>query len=236
MVGGGGAGLRAAIAIAEADPQLERRGRLEGLPDAQPHRLRRGRRRRRDRARTTASTSTPTTPSRAATGSATRTPSRPSSRRRPRSCCSSSTGAARGAASRTGTSRCAPFGGMKKMRTWFAADKTGFHMLHALFQTSLKYDERRPLRRVVRHQAAGRRRPRAGRGRRSSCDRRRSRRSPRKAVILCHRRLRQGLPVHHQRQHQDRRRHGAGLPRRRAAQGHGVRPVPPDRAARSPAS
>jgi fumarate reductase flavoprotein subunit len=29
---------------------------------------------------------------------------------------------------------------MKKMRTWFAADKTGFHMLHTLFQTSLKYD------------------------------------------------------------------------------------------------
>jgi succinate dehydrogenase flavoprotein subunit len=33
-----------------------------------------------------------------------------------------------------------PFGGMKKMRTWFAADKTGFHMLHTLFQTSLKYN------------------------------------------------------------------------------------------------
>ncbi len=32
------------------------------------------------------------------------------------------------------------FGGMKKMRTWFAADKTGFHMLHALFQTTLKYE------------------------------------------------------------------------------------------------
>ena len=32
-----------------------------------------------------------------------------------------------------------PFGGMKVKRTWFAADKTGFHMLHALFQTSLKY-------------------------------------------------------------------------------------------------
>jgi fumarate reductase flavoprotein subunit len=31
------------------------------------------------------------------------------------------------------------FGGMKKMRTWFAADKTGFHMLHTLFQTSLRY-------------------------------------------------------------------------------------------------
>jgi len=33
-----------------------------------------------------------------------------------------------------------PFGGMKQMRTWFAADKTGFHMLHTLFQTSLKYE------------------------------------------------------------------------------------------------
>ncbi|MFC7595547.1 fumarate reductase (quinol) flavoprotein subunit [Terrabacter sp. GCM10028922] len=33
------------------------------------------------------------------------------------------------------------FGGMKKKRTWFAADKTGFHMLHTLFQTSLKYSE-----------------------------------------------------------------------------------------------
>jgi fumarate reductase flavoprotein subunit len=33
-----------------------------------------------------------------------------------------------------------PFGGMKIERTWFAADKTGFHMLHALFQTSQKYD------------------------------------------------------------------------------------------------
>jgi fumarate reductase flavoprotein subunit len=32
-----------------------------------------------------------------------------------------------------------PFGGMKKTRTWFAADKTGFHMLHTLFQTTLKY-------------------------------------------------------------------------------------------------
>ena len=32
-----------------------------------------------------------------------------------------------------------PFGGMKKMRTWFAADKTGFHMLHTLFQTSLRF-------------------------------------------------------------------------------------------------
>jgi hypothetical protein len=33
-----------------------------------------------------------------------------------------------------------PFGGMKIERTWFAADKTGFHMLHALFQHSMRFD------------------------------------------------------------------------------------------------
>jgi len=37
------------------------------------------------------------------------------------------------------------FGGMTTKRTWYATDKTGFHMLHALFQTSLKHD------RIVRY-------------------------------------------------------------------------------------
>lgn len=40
-----------------------------------------------------------------------------------------------------GTIAVRPFGGMKVERTWFAADKTGFHMLHTLFQTTLKYDQ-----------------------------------------------------------------------------------------------
>ena len=31
------------------------------------------------------------------------------------------------------------FGGMKIERTWFAADRTGFHMLHTLFQTSIRF-------------------------------------------------------------------------------------------------
>ena len=31
------------------------------------------------------------------------------------------------------------FGGMAIERTWFAADRSGFHMLHTLFQTSMKY-------------------------------------------------------------------------------------------------
>ncbi len=30
---------------------------------------------------------------------------------------------------------------MKIERTWFAADKTGFHMLHTLFQTSLQFPQ-----------------------------------------------------------------------------------------------
>ena len=38
-----------------------------------------------------------------------------------------------------GTVAVRPFGGMRIERTWFAADKTGFHMLHALFQTSLQH-------------------------------------------------------------------------------------------------
>jgi fumarate reductase flavoprotein subunit len=41
-----------------------------------------------------------------------------------------------------------PFGGMTTWRTCFAADKTGFHMLHTVFQTSLKYPQ------IVRHDEA----------------------------------------------------------------------------------
>jgi len=38
-----------------------------------------------------------------------------------------------------GTIAVRPFGGMTTWRTAFAADKSGFHMLHTVFQTSLKY-------------------------------------------------------------------------------------------------
>jgi len=33
------------------------------------------------------------------------------------------------------------FGGMKVERTWFAADRSGFHILHTLFQTSTKFPQ-----------------------------------------------------------------------------------------------
>ncbi|HXN92059.1 MAG TPA: FAD-binding protein [Candidatus Sulfotelmatobacter sp.] len=41
-----------------------------------------------------------------------------------------------------------PFGGMTTWRTCFAADKTGFYMLHTVFQTSLKYPQ------ITRHDEA----------------------------------------------------------------------------------
>jgi len=44
------------------------------------------------------------------------------------------------------------FGGMSRARTWFAADKTGFHLLHTLFQTSLRYSgSDGPVRRYDEH-------------------------------------------------------------------------------------
>jgi fumarate reductase flavoprotein subunit len=44
-----------------------------------------------------------------------------------------------------GTVATRPFGGMQTPRTWFATDKVGFHMLHTLFQHSLRFD------RIVRY-------------------------------------------------------------------------------------
>src|SRR3981081_3515442 len=40
-----------------------------------------------------------------------------------------------------GTISVRPFGGMTTWRTVFAADKSGFHMLHTIFQTSLQYQQ-----------------------------------------------------------------------------------------------
>ncbi len=44
-----------------------------------------------------------------------------------------------------GTVATRAFGGMSTKRTWYAADKVGFHMLHSLFQHSLRFD------RIVRY-------------------------------------------------------------------------------------
>jgi fumarate reductase flavoprotein subunit len=39
-----------------------------------------------------------------------------------------------------GTVATRAFGGMSTKRTWYATDKVGFHMLHSLFQQSMRYD------------------------------------------------------------------------------------------------
>ena len=140
LIGGGGAGLRAAIAIAEANPKLRCRDGFQGLPDAQPYGFRRGRRRRCRRTTTIPSTNIATTRFRAATGWAIRTRSKPSSTRFPKELLQLEHWGCPWSREPDGRIAVRPFGGMKKMRTWFAADKTGFHMLHTLFQTSLKYD------------------------------------------------------------------------------------------------
>ena len=119
------------------------------------------------------------------------------------------------------------FGGMKIERTWFAADKTGFHMLHTLFQTSIKYpsirrfdehfcvdlivDDGRVQGVVAIDIATGE-----------------FRLIEAKAVDHRHRRRGPRVPREHQRRHRHRRRHGARVPPRRAAARHGVRAVPPD--------
>ena len=69
-----------------------------------------------------------------------------------------------------GTVATRAFGGMKPKRTWYATDKVGFHMLHALFQHSLRFD------RIVRYDeyfvtkliVDGGARARRGRARRSA--------------------------------------------------------------------
>ncbi len=105
LVGGGGAGLRAAIAIAETNPRLS----VAVVSKVYPM-----------RSHTVSAEGGAAGVARAddsldehaydtISGGdwlAIRTPSRPSSRKRPRSCCGWSTGAARGAASPTAASPC----------------------------------------------------------------------------------------------------------------------------------
>ena len=88
-----------------------------------------------------------------------------------------------------GTVATRAFGGMTTKRTWYATDKVGFHMLHALFQHSLRFD------RIVRYdeqfvtQAPGRRR-RGARRRRARHARGRGARDPRPRGDPLHRRRR----------------------------------------------
>ncbi len=90
------------------------------------------------------------------------------------------------------------FGGMSVKRTLFATDKIGFHLLHTLFQTSLKYEN---IRRYDEWFVT--------------------------SLLVDNGRLRAYLPVHDQRMDKDWRRHGTGLSGWGPLEGHGNGPVPP---------
>ena len=123
------------------------------------------------------------------------------------------------------------FGGASMKRTAYVADITGQALLHVLYEqlmkhhetverfeewftTSLLLDERRALLR----------RDRARRAQRAHGGVHGQERDPRL------RRRRAGLQADDQRPDRDRRRDRDGLPRGRAADGHGDGPVPPDAA------
>ena len=102
------------------------------------------------------------------------------------------------------------------------------HAAHALSDLP-QVHQHLPLRRVVRHQNPGRRWPGA-RCRGHRADDRTDRDDHGQSRDPLFRRLRARLSLHHQRRDQDRRWDGARVSRRRAAQGHGVHPVPSHRA------
>ncbi len=127
------------------------------------------------------------------------------------------------------------FGGASAARTYYVADITGQAILHVLYEQLMKHDE------VIRYeewfntalvrdedgQIAGvvARNMRDGALELFGA----------KAVILASRRQRPDVQPHHERAHLHGRRHRAGLPRRRPADGHGDGPVPPHHARRATA-
>ena len=149
LVGGGGAGLRAAIAIAETNPAAQHRRRLQGLSDAQPHRVGGGRRRGRHRRDDSLDEHAYDTIS-GGDWLCDQDAVEAFVNEAPRELLQLEHWGCPWSREPDGHIAVRPFGGMKKMRTWFAADKTGFHMLHTLFQTSLEVPGHRALRRVVR--------------------------------------------------------------------------------------
>src|SRR5262245_10149952 len=100
-----------------------------------------------------------------------------------------------------------PFGGMKKRRTWFGAEQTGVHKAARAFPDLAQVPERRAIRRMVRDPAPGRRGPRAGRGRHRA-DVGTDRSDYRARGDSLHGRLRPCLSLYDQREHQEWRRDG----------------------------
>ena len=141
LVGGGGAGLRAAIAIAESAPTL----RVAVVSKVYPMRSRtglgRGRRCRCHRSRRQPRRTLLRHRLRRRLGCEDQDAVEAFVREAPQELLRLEHWGCPWSREPDGRVAVRPFGGMKKMRTWFAADKTGFHMLHTLFQTFLKYGD-----------------------------------------------------------------------------------------------
>ena len=130
------------------------------------------------------------------------------------------------------------FGGASMKRTAYVADITGQAMLHVLYEQLMKHHE--TVERFEEWFTTSLLLDEDGRLLRASSRATsaagalevftRQERDPRL------RRRRPGLQADDQRPDRDRRRHLAGLPRRRAADGHGDGPVPPDVPGRDRAS
>ena len=123
------------------------------------------------------------------------------------------------------------FGGASAARTYYIADITGQALLHVLYEQLMKHHEQ-----IDRYEewfitglAAGRR-GQLRRGRRAQHPRRRDGGLRRQVDDPRLRRRRPVLQADDQRDHLHGRRHRPGLPHRRAADGHGDDPVPPDHA------
>ena len=160
IVGAGGAGLRAAIAVAESDPSL-RVALISKVFPMRSHTVAAEGGAAAVTRPTTAWTIISTTPSAAATGCASRTWSSTSSPTAHEEMVQMEHWGCPWSRKDDGHVNVRAFGGMKIERTWFAADKTGFHMLHTLFQTSIKYPSIKRFDEHLLRRPDGRGRPRA---------------------------------------------------------------------------
>ena len=129
------------------------------------------------------------------------------------------------------------FGGASAARTYYVADITGQAIMHVLYEQLMKhsdtvdrYEEYFTTALAIDGARRVRRRRHAERQDRLDGALRGQERDPRD------RRQRPDLEADHERAHLHGRRDRDGLPRRRAADGHGDDPVPPDRRLRARAS
>ena len=138
VVGGGGRAC-ARPSPRPSQPPSQRRRRLEGLPDAEPYRVGRGRRRGRDQAADDSLDEHAYDTISGGDWLADQDAVEAFVQEAPREMLQLEHWGCPWSREPDGQRGRPALRRHEEERTWFAADKTGFHMLHTLFQTSLKY-------------------------------------------------------------------------------------------------